>query len=328
MLRLQLGLCVALAATSASAQSVISAKSGVVHYVEGDVTIDDQAVKPKFGQFPEVKNGQVLATTEGRSEVLLTPGAFLRLAENSSFRMVSNALADTRIQLLSGSALFEVAELLDNNAITVEYRDAKISLPKKGLYRFDSDSGTLRVYDGEARVNLENGNFKVKKNQEVDLDEPKLQAAKFDSKETDPFYRWSSRRASYIAAANVSSARTAWRSGYSSFGSGFFGRSYGSWTWNPFFGMYTFLPGSGVYASPFGWSYYSPGSTIGIYLPRTRPMTPLPMPVHPMGGVSGPPSRFGGGHPGVGGTGGGVGGATFGKGSGGGMGVPAGPVGH
>ena len=86
----------------------------MIHYVEGVVTVDGTAVHPKFAEFPDVKNGQVLATEEGRVEVLLTPGVFLRLTENSSVRMLSNALANTRMEMVAGSALIEVAELLDH----------------------------------------------------------------------------------------------------------------------------------------------------------------------------------------------------------------------
>ncbi|MEQ1949455.1 MAG: hypothetical protein ABL995_19850, partial [Bryobacteraceae bacterium] len=89
------------------AQAVISARSGIVHYVEGDVAIDGEATQPKFAQFPEVKNGQVLSTAEGRVEMLLTPGVFLRLSENSSVKMVSNSLANTRVEVLTGTALIE-----------------------------------------------------------------------------------------------------------------------------------------------------------------------------------------------------------------------------
>src|SRR5665213_129110 len=80
-------------APHAWAQSVISAHSGVVHYIEGDVSIDGTAIHPKFAKFPDVKAGQVVATAEGRSGILRTPGVFLRIAENSSVRMLSNILA-------------------------------------------------------------------------------------------------------------------------------------------------------------------------------------------------------------------------------------------
>src|ERR1700683_1079843 len=65
-------------ASCAWGQSVISAQSGMIHYVEGKVLLEGQPVDPKFGEFPAVKNNQVLETTEGRAEILLTPGVFLR----------------------------------------------------------------------------------------------------------------------------------------------------------------------------------------------------------------------------------------------------------
>src|SRR5579863_5095546 len=68
-------------------QSVISAHSGVIHYIEGQVTVDGAAIHPKSTQFPDIRPDQVLATEDGRAEILLTPGVFLRLPENSSARM-------------------------------------------------------------------------------------------------------------------------------------------------------------------------------------------------------------------------------------------------
>src|SRR5665213_3714664 len=243
--------CSLVFAGAVPAQSVISAHSGVIHYVEGDVTIDGTAVHPKFAEFPEVKNGQVLATGEGRVEVLLTPGVFLRLTENSSVRMLSNALANTRLELVAGSALIEVAELLDHNAIAFDAAGAHITLAKKGLYRIDASASPacLRVYDGQAAVAAGADSLTARKGHEIDLDTAKLVDARFDVKDTDAFYRWSARRADYVAAANVVSARVASNSDYNSgYASG--------WSWNPYFGMYTFLPGSGVYFSPFGSAFY------------------------------------------------------------------------
>src|SRR5579862_4487240 len=137
-------------------QRAISAHSGMVNYVEGNATLDNKDLDPKFTELPEVKNRSVLATDQGRAEVLLTPGAFLRLSENSSFRMISNSLWDTRVEVVSGTAMVEVDELLKDNAITVQYGEAQIALLKKGLYRVDAsgDTGSLKVYDGEARVTL------------------------------------------------------------------------------------------------------------------------------------------------------------------------------
>ena len=259
--------CAVVLAAGARAQSVISARSGVIHYVEGDVTIDGNAIHQKFAEFPDVKPGQVVATEQGRVEILLTPGVFLRLAENSSVRMLSNVLADTRLQVVSGSALVEVGELLEGNAISFDAADAHISLGKKGLYRIDADPASLRVFDGQARVASGTENLTAKKGHRIDLAGTTLADTKFEVKDTDPFYRWSSRRAEYVAAANVISARV---TSNSDLRSGF-GRSRGAWSWNPYFGMYTFLLGNGVYWSPFGSPFYSPAVIGVLYMPSAEP---------------------------------------------------------
>ena len=133
-------------------QSMISAKSGLIHYVEGRVLLDGKPAEVKFGVFPHMRDSSELRTEEGRAEVLLTPGAFLRVRENSSFRLVSSQLADTRLELMSGSVLLECAELLRDNAVTLTYKDATIALRKNGVYRLNAEPAEVRVYDGEALV--------------------------------------------------------------------------------------------------------------------------------------------------------------------------------
>jgi hypothetical protein len=212
---------------------------------------------------------QTLSTGEGRVEVLLTPGVFLRLAEDSSFKMLSNKLADTSLEVVSGSALIEVDELLKDNSLQIKVKDSSIELSKHGLYRFDADTARLRVYDGEALVTSGTQTVTARKGRQVDLNGV-LVASNFDPKTTDPFYRWASRRSSYIATANVSSARAAGNQGLLStgYGSGSaYGNAYGNWAWNPWYGMFTYLPGSGYGYNPFGWAFYSPYTVGYLYNP-------------------------------------------------------------
>ena len=314
-MRFVCGVLVLVAGSFAWAQNVISARSGMIHYIEGDVTIDGSGVHPKFAEFPDVKNGQVLATEEGRAEVLLTPGVFLRLSENSSVRMLSNALADTRIEVVAGSALIEAGELLPGNAVTFELQGARIAIPKRGLYRIEAAESRVSVFDGQAVVSSETGKITAKKGHQVTVADGALKDAKFDVKSTDAFYRWNARRAGYIAAANLTSARVAANSDYRS---SFAGRA-GAWNWNPWFGMYTYMPASGVYWSPFGPAFYSPGMISTLYIRPWRdfsgfrgtpssPGAPMSMGAHTSspagppamsgprggGGFSGGPSRMGG----------------------------------
>jgi hypothetical protein len=276
---------------------VISAHSGVIHLAEGQVSVDGKDVVQKFGEFGDVKVGQTLATQDGRAEVLLTPGVFLRVTENTSFRMVQNKLSDTKIEIVSGTAMVQVSELLEDNAITLTFHDTSIALQKKGLYRVDADRALLRVYEGEAQVSSAGKNATAKKGREVQLDQ-ELVAKGFDAKDTDAFYRWNERRDEYISEANIYAAKSARDSGagyngsaYSSYG---YGMGLGSWAYNPWFGMFTYMPFSGMFYSPFGYGYYSPGLVGYLYMPGS--------PYYYGGGYGGYGSNYGGGGRTTGGT--------------------------
>jgi hypothetical protein len=237
----------ALFATTASAQVAISARAGMVHHTEGKVFIEDKEVVSKVTEFPEVREGQQLRTEEGRAEILLTPGAFLRVAENSAFRMTGSRLSDVRIEVLRGSVIIEAAELEKDTSITLLLRDAEIALRKRGVYRVDAEAGLVRVYDGEAIVARAGQSVTLKDSRQT-LIAGVLAAEKFNSKTGDAFLRWAARRAETIAVANMSAARTLMDANH---------RRYEGWYFNPHFGCFTYLPGSGYYSSWFGPRYYS-----------------------------------------------------------------------
>ena len=249
----------------ATGQTVVSARSGTIHYVEGKVLIEDKAVEMKFGQFPEVGKGQVLRTEEGRAELLLTPGVFLRIGEESAIRMISNPLSDTRVELLKGSALVECAEIMKDTSVSFQAGEAEILFRKRGLFRLDLEPPLLRVYSGEATVVTGGVSTIVKDGRQVELNAALLVPVKFDKNDTDSLYRWAKRRAETLAIANVAAAtRAARRGGSSWMNSG--------WVWNPYFGMVTWVPFRGSYYSPFGYRYWSPGTVYQVF---ERPSAPL-----------------------------------------------------
>jgi hypothetical protein len=265
-------------ASAAWGQQAVSARAGLIQYVEGRVLLNDNQIAPKVNEFLQVEKGQTLSTEDGRAEILLTPGAFLRLSEDSSFKMISGSLSDTRLEVLSGSALVEVEELLKDNAITLQAGKTTISLRKHGLYRIDAQgAGLFRVYDGEAVITSGDRTVATRKGHQVELDDA-LAAARFDADASDPFYRWSERRAGYVATANVSSARAVMNGG-SGFDSGLgynsslgygglgYGFGYSNWVYNPWFGMYTFVPLNGFAYSPFGYAIYSPVTVRYVVVP-------------------------------------------------------------
>lgn len=240
----------------ARAQNVISAKSGLVHYTEGKVLLDGKTVAVKTGSYGEMRENQVLATEEGRAEVLLTPGVFLRVGPNSSLRMITTRLIDTRLELLTGAAVVEADEIGKNTGVTVVCKSGTAVLRKKGLYRFDAEPARLKVFDGEAAVTENGRTVTVTGGKMLSLD-GNARLARLDKEDLDALDRWSRRRGEYIAVANVSTAKTLRDSGYSLYSS--------AWGWNPYFGLWTFLPYQGYLYSPYGYRFWSPVAVGRVY---------------------------------------------------------------
>src|SRR5476649_320034 len=198
----------ALGAVSASAQPVVSAKSGLVAYVEGKVFVGGQPVTPSLTSFPDVKEDMTLRTEEGRAEILLSPGVFLRVGENSSFRMIANRLIDTRLEILTGSAVVEADEMAKDTNVTIVANKASILIAKHGLYRFDMEPARVKVFDGVASVTSGEQTTPVGAGRMLSLNAGDTASVeKFNKEDTDALDRWSRRRAENVAMANVSSAK-------------------------------------------------------------------------------------------------------------------------
>ena len=135
-----------------SAQSVISTRSGLIHFFEGAVYLGDQSLESHLGRFPTVPQGGELRTAEGRAEVLLTPGVFLRMGDRSAIRMVANDLADTQVELQTGSVIVDSGEPNLNTSVTLIYKDWRIHFLQRGVYRIDADPPRLSVRQGKADV--------------------------------------------------------------------------------------------------------------------------------------------------------------------------------
>ncbi len=250
----------ALSGLAAWAQSVISAHSGVLHYSEGTVFVGDKQADGKFGTFPDIKENGHLRTEQGRAEVLLTPGVFLRLGENSEIRMVTNRLIDTRVEFLSGNAMVEVDDQLKDNSVSIVYKDFTVQLKKHGLYGFEADPAQLKVYNGEAEVTSQGNVVQVREGKMLPFTGA-MAMEKFDNKDGDALWRWSKRRAEYVSVANLSAAKYVKDSGTSTWNTG-------AWYYNPYYSMFTFIPGRGTYYSPFGYSLWSPYTVYNVYAPR------------------------------------------------------------
>ena len=245
--RALLGLCMAW--ICAPAWAAIPAHPGMLNYVEGQAFVDGRQVTSSSVGTAEVGQNQTLETGSGKAEILLTPGVFVRVGDNSALRVVSPGITNTRVALLKGEALVEVTQLFKQNNIQIDENGAITTVLKHGLYRFDADDPKVSVIDGEATVSQGDSQVKLKRGKEAVLTGP-LSVEKFDRKATDDLYRWSQLRSAYLAEANAESART-----YVVNSAGWYG---GGWYWNPYFSMYSFIPGDGIFYSPFGYGFFSP----------------------------------------------------------------------
>src|ERR1700728_327897 len=86
------------------------ARPGSVNYVEGQAALGSTTLDASCVGTLEMERDQSVSTEAGKVEILLTPGVFLRLADNGSVNMISADLAKTELQLDKGRALVEVID--------------------------------------------------------------------------------------------------------------------------------------------------------------------------------------------------------------------------
>jgi FecR protein len=247
----------AFAAPSYPANSVAhSALPGTLNYVEGQAKIGSDTLNANSVGSATLGNGQSLETGNGKAEILLTPGVFLRVDSNSALQMISSSITNTEVRLDQGRAMVEVDELHDQNHLRVSENGVETQLVKKGVYEFDADKQQVLVFDGKADVQEGDRAVSVKGGHLVDLagnGDRKAQGFNKDDYKRSDLYQWSSLRSSYLAEANVDAARVYVANGY--YGPGWIGPG---WYWASGFGGYTYIPGDGILYSPFGWGFYSP----------------------------------------------------------------------
>jgi hypothetical protein len=296
-------------------QSVVSTHSGLIYFFVGSVYLGNERLEQKFGRFPDMGEGNELRTALGRAEVLLTPGAFLRLDENSSIRLLSSKFSDTQVELLAGSAIVEVTETAPDAAVKLIYKTWQVRIPQKGVYRVDTEPPRVRAYQGEVEVAADGKPDPVTVQEgevlplaEVLVPEPSA------SYGNDDFKLWAMNRSQAISADNTISAGIVDdpsqmdSSGMASGGYTYFpmtgipsldiGNPYGLSFWSPFQATLTSLyfptylygplyggwpggfwhhPGRPLFPSPFPIGTYPPRTPPPrIHLPTLRPSPPPP----------------------------------------------------
>jgi hypothetical protein len=272
----------------------ISARPGALNYIEGNAYINGRPMSDKGLRSVFLNANDTLSTDIGKAEVLLTPGVFLRIGDNSAVKMISPSLIDTQVEVTRGEAMVEAAGLMKDNNIQILDHNGTIRISKDGLYRFTADDPpSAAVIEGKAEVSFADEKIELGKGHETVIG-ARLKAEKFDTKKPDELYAWSNVRSEYDAASSYQTAKNVPLNN----SGGWWGYGFGDWYnpgwyWNNGFDSWAWLPAYGSFYSPFGYGFYAPG-LIGyapvIYAPvyggggtywKNHPKPGTPVPVNP-----------------------------------------------
>jgi hypothetical protein len=136
-------------------------------------------------------------------ELLLAPGSFLRLDQNSSVIIESNSLNNATLKVLSGSALLESAVVDAQLSTNVLVGPRKPRIGSAGLYRFTND--TAQVLEGTLQTDVDrNGlGYRIGKGRQMVADDAAYTESEIPAgREPDGLDRWSAARSYELAAAN------------------------------------------------------------------------------------------------------------------------------
>jgi len=274
-------------AAAAGDKYVISAKAGGVNLVSGTVGVVRDGGSGYLLKGDSLEIGDRVSTgNDGKAEILMNPGSYLRLGPNSAFEFKTTDLDDLQVRLDAGSAIFEVFATPDF-VVTVNTPKTKLSLIDSGIYRIDvaaNGIGTLSVWKGKAQIGDDAAAI-VKSGREGTLNGDEVAITKFDRGDKDEFETWSKERAKELAKVTARLPRTNVRTALMR---SFLGNqwnlynSFGLWVYDPFSRSNCFLPFGWGWGSPYGYGF---GNSIGYYNLPTAVYYPPVQGNGPTGGV-------------------------------------------
>jgi hypothetical protein len=277
---------------------VISARAGGVNTVTGRASMREHG-NSEWRQLTikeDLETGDVVKTgLDGRVEMLLNPGSYLRIGENSEVELSDNSLENLEVRLIRGTAIVEVTGADDEELfIGITTPHTRMSIIRRGLYRVNVVPGdTTELIVRKGRVMLEGSHTKVKGGNKVVFSGNSFSVAKLEGDQKDNLEDWSKDRAHTLAKANSRISGRALTTVFASFRNdwsygGLAGRPF--WLFNRDVGCYTLVPFGFGWESPYGGSYsrffYGGSYYGGGYYGGGRPIFP--------GTVGGSPTGSGG----------------------------------
>jgi len=245
------------AGTSTAQSYVISANAGGVAHLEGDVRkISKDGAAAELRKNETLLADEFIETSNGRAEILLNPGSFLRVAPNSKMRFSSTSLDDISVELKSGSFIFELLADDDFSVLT-KLGNSVVRLTRSGVFRVDvrpDGSSSLAVVKGRAVIGY--GFSELKSGRIALFSGDDVRVEKFNRNVRDQFDNWSQARAKDSAKNNSKlQARVLRDSMLNSFDMGAWNvhRTLGVWVYDNRTGFWSFLPFGMGWSSPYGY---------------------------------------------------------------------------
>ncbi len=261
-----------LTAAALAAANTTVPPPGTVNYVEGQASLNGEMIEESSAGPNAVAPNQVLDTARGKVELLLTPGAFLRLGDGSELRIVSTEAPNIQFELVKGGAILEAGQFFKGISFAVLMDGATINITKEGLYLFAADQHSVGVLDGEAVVYQGNAHITLKKGHGAFLIAGQLlksQNLDVDAISNEPLMVWSSARSAYQAQAGIQASQAIIAGG---------GPYDSGWFWDTSLDCFAFVPFGGIGYNLFGWGFYAPvaggNSPHPIHYPIPGPRKP------------------------------------------------------
>lgn len=299
----------------------ISASAGGINFVSGGVEVRraGQAEWRSVSVKDDMRSGDTARTgADGRVEVLLNPGSYVRAGASTEFELVNSSLEELQLRLARGSAVVEATGYGETDLdIRIATPSTTVHIVRTGVYRLDvSPSGETVVSvqkgrallgDGAAALLLKSGKVARVAGRVA------AEVAKLDKKQRDDLDEWSRERGRELTKVNGTLASSQTNAMLVNYGISDFWRAefpgYGIWMWSEQRRCFTFLPFFTGWRSPYGFSYGSFFSPYGYYncygcapmnrqpiiVRGTTPAgAPVPPPVGSNGGGSNTPTSGGG----------------------------------
>ena len=209
-----------------------------------------------------IKAGGNLRTNgNSRAELLLSPGTYLRVAEDSEIEVMGTTYRGMRFRVVQGTVIIESASFNPKiHSLTLSTPSGELQMGTRGLYRLDvlpGQESALSIYNGRVlwtgaggrRTQLKSGRRWVLGSSSPSF---KPRSEGFDKNHRkDPLNLWSKQRARQLVQVNAGLSLASRDSAFPGFGY----QNRGGWVLSSKSQWFTYVPFDSSPRSPYGFHY-------------------------------------------------------------------------